>query len=53
MCVILNEIVNWWFLKFCSVQVFVLDFPPRLNVDEEHQRDLRQEYHRVAVRMGM
>ncbi|XP_030266866.1 uncharacterized protein LOC115578155 [Sparus aurata] len=34
-------------------KVFVLDFPPRLNEDEEHQRDLRREYHRVTARMGL
>lgn len=38
---------------FCSLQVFVVDFPPRLNVEVSHQDLLRQEFHRVAVRMGM
>ncbi|XP_030266718.1 uncharacterized protein LOC115577998 [Sparus aurata] len=34
-------------------KVFVLDFPPRLNEDEEHQRHLRREYHRLTACMGM
>ncbi|XP_040903315.1 uncharacterized protein LOC121187946 [Toxotes jaculatrix] len=34
-------------------EVFVLDFPPRLKEDETHQVLLRQEYHRVAARMGL
>ncbi|XP_049447476.1 uncharacterized protein LOC125897962 isoform X2 [Epinephelus fuscoguttatus] len=34
-------------------KVFVLDFPPRLTMDLGFQRQLRQEYHRVAARMGL
>ncbi|XP_036968948.1 uncharacterized protein LOC119027657 isoform X7 [Acanthopagrus latus] len=34
-------------------KVFVVDFPPRLNEDEEHQRALRHAYHRVTARMGL
>ncbi|KAJ8371777.1 hypothetical protein AAFF_G00302210, partial [Aldrovandia affinis] len=33
--------------------VFVLDFPPRLNFDVALQDLLRQEYHRVAARMDV
>ncbi|XP_049897754.1 uncharacterized protein LOC126388599 [Epinephelus moara] len=33
-------------------KVFVLDFPPHLTMDLGFQEQLRQEYHRVAVRMG-
>ncbi|KAJ8414617.1 hypothetical protein AAFF_G00038190 [Aldrovandia affinis] len=35
-----------------SRNVFVLDFPPRLNIDVALQDLLRQEYHRVAARMA-
>lgn len=34
-------------------QVFVLDFPPRLNVEVALQDFMRQEFRRVAARMGM
>ncbi|XP_030019132.1 uncharacterized protein LOC115439436 [Sphaeramia orbicularis] len=34
-------------------KVFVLDFPPRLNIPLDLQELLRQEYHRVAARMGL
>ncbi|XP_029957163.1 uncharacterized protein LOC115395673 [Salarias fasciatus] len=34
-------------------KVFVLDFPPRLNIEPGLQELLRQEYHRVAARMGV
>ncbi|XP_060772748.1 histone-lysine N-methyltransferase PRDM9-like [Neoarius graeffei] len=34
-------------------EVFVLDFPPRLQEDETYQVLLRQEYHRVTARMGV
>ena len=30
----------------------MLDFPPRLNIEPGLQEQLRQEYHRVAARMG-
>ncbi|XP_074525828.1 uncharacterized protein LOC141790090 [Halichoeres trimaculatus] len=33
-------------------KVFVLDFPPRLNIHPGLQLALRQEFHRVAARMG-
>ncbi|KAK0140608.1 putative nuclease HARBI1 [Merluccius polli] len=33
--------------------VFVVDFPPRLNCEVSYQDLLRQEYHRVSARMGM
>ncbi|XP_074505807.1 uncharacterized protein LOC141776075 isoform X2 [Sebastes fasciatus] len=33
--------------------VFVLDFPPRLNVEVALQDFMRQEFRRVAARMGM
>lgn len=36
----------------CFSQVFVLDFPPRLNIDVVQQDSLRQEYHRLAAQMG-
>ncbi|CAL8318241.1 unnamed protein product [Merluccius merluccius] len=32
--------------------VFVVDFPPRLNCEVSCQDLLRQEYHRVSARMG-
>lgn len=38
--------------KIC-VQVFVLDFPPRLNVPLDLQDLLRQEFRRVSARFGM
>lgn len=31
----------------------MLDFPPRLNVEEVQQDILRQEFHRVAARNRM
>ncbi|XP_029987916.1 uncharacterized protein LOC115417874 [Sphaeramia orbicularis] len=34
-------------------KVFAVDFPPRLVVDAQHQDLLRQEYRRVAARMGV
>ncbi|XP_076592744.1 uncharacterized protein LOC143324275 [Chaetodon auriga] len=34
-------------------KVFVVDFPPRLTVEESYQDLLRQEYHRVAACMGV
>ncbi|XP_051809599.1 uncharacterized protein LOC127535481 [Acanthochromis polyacanthus] len=34
-------------------KVYVVDFPPRLVVDVQHQDLLRQEYRRVAARMGV
>ncbi|XP_051796254.1 uncharacterized protein LOC127531296 [Acanthochromis polyacanthus] len=34
-------------------KVFVVGFPPRLVVDVQHQDLLRQEYRRVAARMGV
>lgn len=37
---------------FC-VQVFVQDFTPRLNIDVAQQDFMRQEFHRVAARLGM
>lgn len=40
-------------MNFFFLQVCVLDFPPRLNFDVALQDLLRQEYHRVAARMGM
>ncbi|TKS90333.1 hypothetical protein D9C73_024465 [Collichthys lucidus] len=33
-------------------KVFVVDFPPRLNAEVSYQDLLRQEFHRVAARMG-
>ncbi|KAK0131522.1 hypothetical protein N1851_033778 [Merluccius polli] len=33
--------------------VFVVDFPPRLNCEVPYQDLLRQEYHRVSARMGV
>ncbi|KAK9517544.1 hypothetical protein VZT92_022907 [Zoarces viviparus] len=33
--------------------VFVLDFPPRLNVEKAYQDSMRQEFHRVAARRGV
>ena len=44
------------YLLFCmetSVQVFVLDFPPRLNHGAEVQELLRQEYNHITVRLGV
>ncbi|KAL7370398.1 hypothetical protein ABVT39_027407 [Epinephelus coioides] len=40
------------FNYFSLLSVFVLDFPPRLTMDLGFQEQLRQEYHRVAARMG-
>ncbi|XP_041654123.1 uncharacterized protein LOC121516779 [Cheilinus undulatus] len=34
-------------------KVVVLDFPPRLDIEAGLQLVLRQEYHRVAARMGL
>ncbi|TKS86091.1 hypothetical protein D9C73_019251 [Collichthys lucidus] len=34
-------------------KVFVVDFPPRLNAEVSYQDLLRQEFHRVAARMGV
>lgn len=39
--------------NYCFVQVVVLDFPPRLTADADHQKLMREEFHRVAARMGM
>uniref|UniRef100_A0A3P8U0U0 Uncharacterized protein n=1 Tax=Amphiprion percula TaxID=161767 RepID=A0A3P8U0U0_AMPPE len=33
--------------------VVVVDFPPRLNIDVQLQQLFREEYHRVAARMGV
>uniref|UniRef100_A0A8C9Z7N9 Uncharacterized protein n=1 Tax=Sander lucioperca TaxID=283035 RepID=A0A8C9Z7N9_SANLU len=33
--------------------VFVVDFPPRLNIDLDVQRHYREEYHRVAAPLGI
>lgn len=44
-CTSLNSIVY--------VKVFVVDFPPRLNIDLDVQRHYREEYHRVAAPLGM
>uniref|UniRef100_A0A3Q3XAP4 SGNH hydrolase-type esterase domain-containing protein n=1 Tax=Mola mola TaxID=94237 RepID=A0A3Q3XAP4_MOLML len=33
--------------------VCVLDFPPRLDIEGAYQDFMRQEFHRVAVRMGV
>lgn len=30
-----------------------MDFPPRLTVDPDYQDMMRQEFRRVAARMGM
>ncbi|KAJ8403992.1 hypothetical protein AAFF_G00343420, partial [Aldrovandia affinis] len=38
---------------FWQRNVFVLDFPPCLNIDVTLQDLLRREHHRVAARMGM
>uniref|UniRef100_A0A8C9X9D5 Uncharacterized protein n=1 Tax=Sander lucioperca TaxID=283035 RepID=A0A8C9X9D5_SANLU len=35
------------------VKVFVVDFPPRLNIDLDVQRHYREEYHRVAALLDM
>uniref|UniRef100_A0A3P8RS32 SGNH hydrolase-type esterase domain-containing protein n=1 Tax=Amphiprion percula TaxID=161767 RepID=A0A3P8RS32_AMPPE len=37
----------------CVLQVVVVDFPPRLNIDVQLQQLFREEYHRVAARMGI
>ncbi|XP_047199527.1 uncharacterized protein LOC118123388 [Hippoglossus stenolepis] len=34
-------------------EVFVLDFPPRLTIEEVQQEFFRQEFHRVAARAGV
>ncbi|XP_058501413.1 uncharacterized protein LOC131469959 [Solea solea] len=34
-------------------KLFVLDFPPRRNVDQDLQELFRQEFHRVAARKGV
>ncbi|XP_028298423.1 uncharacterized protein LOC114460698 [Gouania willdenowi] len=34
-------------------KVFVVDFPPRLAVEPQHQDLLRQEYRRVTARLGV
>ncbi|CAB1440528.1 unnamed protein product [Pleuronectes platessa] len=43
----LNAVCSRW------QKVFVLDFPPRLNIDEDVQDLFRQEFHRVAARAGV
>uniref|UniRef100_A0A8D3DIW2 Uncharacterized protein n=1 Tax=Scophthalmus maximus TaxID=52904 RepID=A0A8D3DIW2_SCOMX len=35
------------------VAVVVLDFPPHLTADADHQKLMREEFHRVAARMGV
>ncbi|XP_061573391.1 uncharacterized protein LOC133438645 [Cololabis saira] len=44
---LLQSIGNRW------PKVFVVDFPPRLTCDPHYQDHLRQEYRRVAARMGV
>ncbi|XP_035860685.1 uncharacterized protein LOC118495767 [Sander lucioperca] len=39
-------------INICT-KVFVVDFPPRLNIDLDIQRHYREEYHRVAAPLGM
>ncbi|XP_035862048.1 uncharacterized protein LOC118496051 [Sander lucioperca] len=39
-------------INICT-KVFVVDFPPRLNVDLDVQRHYRDEYHRVAAPLGI
>uniref|UniRef100_A0A8C5DIT5 Uncharacterized protein n=1 Tax=Gouania willdenowi TaxID=441366 RepID=A0A8C5DIT5_GOUWI len=39
--------------RWSKSKVFVVDFPPRLAVDSQHQNLLRQEYRRVAARLGV
>ncbi|XP_047186363.1 uncharacterized protein LOC124849802 [Scophthalmus maximus] len=34
-------------------EVVVLDFPPHLTADADHQKLMREEFHRVAARMGV
>ncbi|XP_029933199.1 uncharacterized protein LOC115377527 [Myripristis murdjan] len=43
---LLATVCNRW------AKVFVLDFPPRLNIEPGLQELFRQEYRRVAARMG-
>ncbi|XP_078025236.1 uncharacterized protein LOC144463724 [Epinephelus lanceolatus] len=44
---------SFFLLLQSLLSVFVLDFPPRLTMDLSFQEQLRQEYHRVAARMGL
>ncbi|CAJ1053451.1 uncharacterized protein LOC121902129 isoform X2 [Xyrichtys novacula] len=44
---LLSTAIGRWF------KVIVYDFPPRLNHPLDHQDLLRQEFHRVAARMGI
>ncbi|KAE8277231.1 hypothetical protein D5F01_LYC24917 [Larimichthys crocea] len=44
---LLTTVRNHW------PKVFVVDFPPCLNVEVSYQDFLRQEFHRVAARMGV
>lgn len=37
----------------CNRQVVVLDFPPRLSVEEDQQKLLRMAYHSVCADQGM
>lgn len=39
-------------MNICRVQVFVLDFPPRQNIEEVQQRFFAQEFRRAAARFG-
>ncbi|XP_034553964.1 uncharacterized protein LOC117823040 isoform X1 [Notolabrus celidotus] len=44
---LLNAACNRW------SNVVVVDFPPRFNCDQQYQELLRQEFHRVCVRLGV
>ena len=39
-------------MTFCFLQVFVVDFPPRLDCEVSYQDLLRQAYHRVSASIG-
>uniref|UniRef100_A0A8C4H6D1 Uncharacterized protein n=1 Tax=Dicentrarchus labrax TaxID=13489 RepID=A0A8C4H6D1_DICLA len=48
-----QKLLSTLIVNNCSVQVFVLDFVPRLTVDPQLQEFMRQVFHRVAARMGI
>lgn len=48
-----SEIVGLCNTMTCTWQVVVLDFPPRLCVEEAEQELLRMVYHSVCVDQGM
>lgn len=40
------------YMTLCSLQVFVVDFIPRLDLEASYQNFLRQAYRSVSADMG-